>query len=138
MTTKDGTALMPILGIGSMCTQTLVHAKQRIPVDKELSLEQMSLIGLEVLTGVGAGLHTAGIGAGQSLPVIRCGGVGNSIGMSANLGALRRSLRSTRIRASAHGTRALGPSAPSTPRTASKAISGGMGVDASFALAFPL
>src|SRR3954452_5521241 len=44
MRTSDGTLLNPVLGIGTFCTYTLVHAKQAIPVDPALPKPQMSLI----------------------------------------------------------------------------------------------
>ena len=34
MRTMDGEVLTPILGIGTFCTHTLVHAKQCIPIDR--------------------------------------------------------------------------------------------------------
>ena len=79
MTTKDGVNLTPILGIGSFCTHTLVHAKQCVPIDKSLPPGQMSLIGCGVMTGVGAALYSAGVKPGQSVAVIGCGGVGDSV-----------------------------------------------------------
>jgi S-(hydroxymethyl)mycothiol dehydrogenase len=79
MTTKDGVNLTPILGIGTFCTHTLVHAKQCVPIDKGLPPEQMSLIGCGVMTGVGAALYSAGVKPGQSVAVIGCGGVGDSV-----------------------------------------------------------
>src|SRR6478672_1361850 len=45
MTTTDGKTLTPILGIGTFCTHTLVHARQCIKIDASLPPEQMSLIG---------------------------------------------------------------------------------------------
>ena len=85
MTTKDGRVLTPILGIGTFCTHTLVHAKQCIPISKELPAEQMSLIGCGVATGVGAALHTGDVQPGQSVAVVGCGGVGDSVIMGARL-----------------------------------------------------
>jgi S-(hydroxymethyl)mycothiol dehydrogenase len=79
MTTHDGVALTPILGIGSFCTHTLVHAKQCVPIPEGLPPEQMSLIGCGVMTGVGAALYTAGVKPGQSVAVVGCGGVGDSV-----------------------------------------------------------
>src|SRR3954468_24504162 len=79
MTTTDGTNLTPILGIGTFCTYTLVHAKQCVPIQEGLPPEQMSLIGCGVMTGVGAALSSAGVKPGQSVAVIGCGGVGDSV-----------------------------------------------------------
>ncbi|MBA3275612.1 MAG: alcohol dehydrogenase catalytic domain-containing protein, partial [Chloroflexia bacterium] len=73
MRTMDGELLTPILGIGTFCTHTLVHARQCIPYDKALPPEQMSLIGCGVMTGVGAALYSAKVEPGQSVAVIGCG-----------------------------------------------------------------
>jgi S-(hydroxymethyl)mycothiol dehydrogenase len=85
MRTMEGELLTPILGIGTFCTHTLVHSRQCIPVDKALPHEQMSLIGCGVMTGVGAALYSARVEPGQSVAVIGCGGVGDSIIMGARL-----------------------------------------------------
>jgi S-(hydroxymethyl)mycothiol dehydrogenase len=79
MTMSDGVVLTPILGIGTFCTHTLVHAKQCVPIPDGLPPEQMSLIGCGVMTGVGAALYSAGVKPGQSVAVIGCGGVGDSV-----------------------------------------------------------
>jgi S-(hydroxymethyl)mycothiol dehydrogenase len=79
MRTLDGTTLNPVLGIGTFCTHTLVHAKQAIPIDADLPPAQMSLIGCGVMTGVGATLYTADVKPGTSVAVIGCGGVGDSV-----------------------------------------------------------
>jgi S-(hydroxymethyl)mycothiol dehydrogenase len=85
MTTTDGKTLTPILGIGTFCTHTLVHSQQCIKIDDSLPPEQMSLIGCGVMTGVGAALYSAGVKPGQSVAVIGCGGVGDSVIMGAKL-----------------------------------------------------
>ena len=82
---KDGVELNPVLGIGTFCTHTLVHAKQCIPVREGLPPAQMSLIGCGVMTGVGAALYTAKVEPGSSVAVFGCGGVGDSIIMGAQL-----------------------------------------------------
>jgi S-(hydroxymethyl)mycothiol dehydrogenase len=79
MKTTDGLTLNPVLGIGTFCTHTLVHAKQAIPVDKDLPSAQMSLIGCGVMTGVGAALYSGGVKPGTSVAVFGCGGVGDSV-----------------------------------------------------------
>ena len=45
----------------------------------------MSLIGCGVMTGVGAALYSANVQPGQSVAVIGCGGVGDSVIMGARL-----------------------------------------------------
>jgi S-(hydroxymethyl)mycothiol dehydrogenase len=88
MTTTDGKTLTPILGIGTFCTHTLVHAEQCVPVQQGLPPEQLSLLGCGVMTGVCAALYTGNVRPGQSVAVIGCGGVGDSVIMGAvNAGA---------------------------------------------------
>lgn len=85
MRTTDGITLTPILGIGTFCTHTVVHSRQCIPVSSSLPPEQMSLIGCGVMTGVGAALYSAAVKPGESVAVIGCGGVGDSVIMGAKL-----------------------------------------------------
>lgn len=81
----DGTVLNPVLGIGTFCTHTVVHAKQAVVIDKELPDAQLSLIGCGVMTGVGAALYSAGVRPGRSVAVFGCGGVGDSVIQGARL-----------------------------------------------------
>jgi S-(hydroxymethyl)mycothiol dehydrogenase len=76
---KDGIELNAVLGIGTFCEYTLVHAEQCVPVDEGLPPAQMSLIGCGVMTGVGAAINTAKVEPGSSVAVFGCGGVGDSI-----------------------------------------------------------
>ena len=85
MQTLDGKLLNQVLGIGTFCTHTLVHAKQAIPYDAALPAAQMSLIGCGVMTGVGAALYAAGVTPGSSAAVFGCGGVGDSVIQGARL-----------------------------------------------------
>ncbi|MFN8493482.1 MAG: Zn-dependent alcohol dehydrogenase [Caldilineaceae bacterium] len=86
MRTLDGQTLNPVLGIGTFCTHTLVHAEQAIGYDPALPAPQMSLIGCGVMTGVGAALYAAGVRPGTSVAVFGCGGVGDSVIQGARLG----------------------------------------------------
>ncbi|MFL5807376.1 MAG: Zn-dependent alcohol dehydrogenase [Roseiflexaceae bacterium] len=79
MRTEDGQLLNQVLGIGTFCTHTLVHANQAIPYDPSLPAPQMSLIGCGVMTGVGAVLYAADVQPGTSVAVFGCGGVGDSV-----------------------------------------------------------
>lgn len=85
MRTLDGLTLTPILGIGTFCTHTLVHAEQCVPVDPSLPPEPLSLLGCGVTTGVSAAFNTANVRPGQSVAVIGCGGVGCSVIMGCKL-----------------------------------------------------
>ena len=85
MHTTDGKLLNPVLGIGTFCTHTLVHARQAIPYNPSLPAPQMSLIGCGVMTGVGAALYAADVQPGTSAAVFGCGGVGDSVIAGAKL-----------------------------------------------------
>ncbi len=85
MRTLDGKLLNPVLGIGTFCTHTLVHARQAVPYNAQLPAAQMSLIGCGVMTGVGAALYAAGVTPGSSAAVFGCGGVGDSVIQGARL-----------------------------------------------------
>src|SRR6476659_754059 len=85
MRTEDGQLLNQVLGIGTFCTHTLVHANQAVPYDPMLPAPQMSLIGCGVMTGIGAALYAAGVTPGSSAAVFGCGGVGYSVIQGARL-----------------------------------------------------
>jgi S-(hydroxymethyl)mycothiol dehydrogenase len=85
MKTMDGVTLNPVLGIGTFCTHTVVHAKQAIVIDHDLPSAQMSLIGCGVMTGVGAAFYSAKVEPGSTVAVFGCGGVGDSVIMGSKL-----------------------------------------------------
>ena len=78
MTLTDGTELSPALGIGAFAEKTLVAAGQCTKVDKDAEAAAVGLLGCGVMAGFGAAVHTGGVGLGDSLAVIGCGGVGNA------------------------------------------------------------
>ncbi|MBB5960409.1 S-(hydroxymethyl)mycothiol dehydrogenase [Saccharothrix tamanrassetensis] len=78
MTLADGTPLSPALGIGAFAEKTLVHAGQCTKVDPSASPLAVGLLGCGVMAGLGAAMNTGGVGRGDSVAVIGCGGVGNA------------------------------------------------------------
>ncbi len=137
MRTMDGELLTPLLGIGTFCTHTLVHARQCIPYDKALPPEQMSLIGCGVMTGVGAALYSAKVEPGQSVAVIGCGGVGDSIVMGARLAGattiIAVDIDPRKLEwATEFGATHTVDAREGDPVAAIKEITGGHGVNASF------
>ncbi len=78
MTLTDGTELSPALGIGAFIEKTLVAAGQCTKVDAEADAAAVGLLGCGVMAGFGAAVNTGGIGRGESIAVIGCGGVGNA------------------------------------------------------------
>lgn len=78
MTLADGTELSPALGIGAFAELTLVHAGQCTKVDPAASAAAAGLLGCGVMAGLGAAINTGGVGRGDSVAVIGCGGVGDA------------------------------------------------------------
>src|SRR5882724_926661 len=78
MTLADGTVLSPALGIGAFAEKTLVAAGQCTKVNPAARPEVAGLLGCGVMAGLGAAINTGGIGRGDSIAVIGCGGVGNA------------------------------------------------------------
>ena len=76
MTLVDGTELSPALGIGAFAEKTLVAAGQCTKVDPEADPAAVGLLGCGVRAGIGAAINTGGVGRGDSVAVIGCGGVG--------------------------------------------------------------
>lgn len=137
MRDKNGVTLNPVLGIGTFCTHTLVHAGQCVPVAASLPSPQMSLIGCGVMTGVGAALYAAGVKPGSSAAVFGCGGVGDSVIQGARLGGATtiiavdidpRKLEWAKQFGATHTVNAL----EGDPVAAIKAITNGHGVNNSF------
>ncbi len=78
MTLEDGTELSPALGIGAFIEKTLVASGQCTKVDAEADAAAVGLLGCGVMAGFGAAVNTGGVGRGDSVAVIGCGGVGNA------------------------------------------------------------
>ncbi|WP_435202147.1 S-(hydroxymethyl)mycothiol dehydrogenase [Janibacter sp. GS2] len=73
-----GTPLTPALGIGAFAEKTLVAAGQCTKVDGDADAAAVGLLGCGVMAGFGAAVNTGGVGRGDSIAVIGCGGVGNA------------------------------------------------------------
>lgn len=83
-----GQTMNKMVGLGTFGTYTLVSQESVVPIDKDVPLEQASLIGCGVMTGVGAIVNTAKVEPGCSVAVFGCGGVGlNCIQGAALVGA---------------------------------------------------
>jgi S-(hydroxymethyl)mycothiol dehydrogenase len=78
MTLADGTELSPALGIGAFVEKTLVASGQCTKVDPSAPATAAGLLGCGVMAGFGAAVNTGGVGLGDSVAVIGCGGVGNA------------------------------------------------------------
>lgn len=137
MRDMQGAVLNPVLGIGTFCTHTLVHAGQCIKVSSDLPTAQMSLIGCGVMTGVGAAMYAADVQPGTSAAVFGCGGVGDSVIQGARLAGATtiiavdidpRKLAWAKEMGATHTVDARA----GDPVAAIKALTGGHGVNYSF------
>ncbi|MQA01625.1 MAG: S-(hydroxymethyl)mycothiol dehydrogenase [Streptosporangiales bacterium] len=90
MTLADGTELAPALGIGAFAELTLVAAGQCTKVDPDAPATVAGLLGCGVMAGIGAAINTGGVGRGDSVAVIGCGGVGDAAIAGARLAGARR------------------------------------------------
>ncbi|MCX5383392.1 S-(hydroxymethyl)mycothiol dehydrogenase [Streptomyces sp. NBC_00083] len=90
MTLVDGTELSPALGIGAFAEKTLVAAGQCTKVDPAVSPAVAGLLGCGVMAGIGAAINTGGVGRGDSVAVIGCGGVGDAAIVGAKLAGAAR------------------------------------------------
>jgi S-(hydroxymethyl)mycothiol dehydrogenase len=78
MTLKSGQELTPALGIGAFAEKTLVAAGQCTKVNPAAKPQVAGLLGCGVMAGIGAAINTGGVGRGDSIAVIGCGGVGDA------------------------------------------------------------
>jgi alcohol dehydrogenase len=79
----DGRELHHHLGVSAFAEHIVVSARSAVRVPAELPFEVAALFGCAVLTGVGAALNSAGVGAGDRVAIFGLGGVG----LAALLGA---------------------------------------------------
>jgi S-(hydroxymethyl)glutathione dehydrogenase/alcohol dehydrogenase len=85
-TLEDGTCRFRLGGrrihhynTSSFAERSVVPAQTAIPVDADLPLDELALMGCAVMTGVGAALNTARVAAGDTVAVVGCGGVGLNV-----------------------------------------------------------
>ncbi|KMS66620.1 alcohol dehydrogenase, partial [Streptomyces leeuwenhoekii] len=134
MTLLDGTELSPALGIGAFAEKTLVAAGQCTKVDPAVSPQVAGLLGCGVMAGIGAAINTGGVGRGDTVAVIGCGGVGDAAVAGSRLaGAAKiiavdiddRKLETARAMGATHTVN----SRESDPVEAIRELTGGFGAD---------
>ncbi|MCI0769336.1 MAG: Zn-dependent alcohol dehydrogenase [Chloroflexi bacterium] len=72
----ESEALYQMAGLGTFSAYTVVPEVAAVPIDKSIPFPQAALVGCGVTTGVGAAINTARVGAGSTVAVFGCGGVG--------------------------------------------------------------
>ncbi|MFJ1455409.1 S-(hydroxymethyl)mycothiol dehydrogenase [Nocardia sp. N2S4-5] len=134
MTLTDGTELTPALGIGAFAEKTLVHAGQCTKVDPAADPAVVGLLGCGVMAGLGAAVNTGGVGRGDSVAVIGCGGVGDAAIVGARLAgastiiAVDRDARKLTWAAELGATHTIDATA-ADPVAAIQDLTGGFGAD---------
>jgi Zn-dependent alcohol dehydrogenase len=71
--------VLQFANIGAFSEETIVKARQAVPISKEVPWAVASLLGCGVITGVGAVFNRAKVTHGQSVMVIGVGGVGLNV-----------------------------------------------------------
>ncbi|TSI15102.1 Zn-dependent alcohol dehydrogenase [Brevibacterium aurantiacum] len=97
-TLNDGTSRLsqgqdPVhhyLGTSAFAERAVVPASGALKIRKDAPLEQMSLVGCAVATGVGAVRNSAQVPPGATVAVIGCGGVGLSVIQGARMAQAER------------------------------------------------
>ncbi len=83
---RSGGDLHHHLGVSAFAEYATVSQQSLVRVDKTLSFEEAAVFGCAVITGTGAVINTAQLGAGRQIAVIGLGGVG----LAALLGTVYR------------------------------------------------
>ncbi len=72
----SGESIVQAMRTGAFAEYVVVDGSQAVAIPQDVPLDAASLIACGVLTGLGAVVNTAGVGAGQSVVVVGTGGVG--------------------------------------------------------------
>ena len=82
--------LYPFVGAGTLAEQVVVRASQLVVVAPDVPLDVICLAGCGVTTGLGAVFNVAEVGAGETVLVVGCGGVGLSVIQGARIAGAGR------------------------------------------------
>ncbi|GAA4536182.1 S-(hydroxymethyl)mycothiol dehydrogenase [Pseudonocardia xishanensis] len=134
MTLASGRELSPALGIGAFVEKTLVAAGQCTKVDPAVTPQVAGLLGCGVMAGIGAAINTGGIGRGDSIAVIGCGGVGDAAIAGAQLAGATTIIAVDRDDRKLEWARGFGAThtvnaSSGDPVEAIKELTGGFGAD---------
>lgn len=65
-----------LAGLGAWNEETVVSTMSAVKIDRDMPLVSAALLGCGVVTGYGAVANVAGVGTGETMAVIGCGGLG--------------------------------------------------------------
>jgi len=71
--------VLQFANIGAFSEQTIVKARQAVPINRDVPFEVAALLGCGVITGVGAVFNRAKVTHGQSVLVVGVGGIGLNV-----------------------------------------------------------
>lgn len=136
-TRGDGTPLMAMAGLGTFADMMTCDESSVVKIETDVPDEQLALIGCGVTTGVGAALNTAGVKAGDTVAVIGCGGVGQSVIQGARIAGAARIIAVDPVQLKRDAAMTLGATDVVDPSGGDAteqvlALTGGIGVDYAF------
>jgi alcohol dehydrogenase/S-(hydroxymethyl)glutathione dehydrogenase/alcohol dehydrogenase len=85
----DGRPVYQMAGLGTFSQRCVVPARAAVKIPDTIPLTSAALLGCGVLTGFGAAVNTAGIGVGDTVVVLGCGGVGLNAVQGARIAGAR-------------------------------------------------
>ena len=74
----DGTDLTPLLKLGTFAEHMILSVDSAIKVDKDVPAAPAALVSCGVTTGYGSAVNRAEVGAGDTVVVVGCGGLGTA------------------------------------------------------------
>lgn len=133
----DGTPLMTMTGLGTFADHMTCDEMSLVKIETDLPDEQLALIGCGFTTGVGAALNTAKVQPGDTVAVIGCGGVGQSVIQGAKVAGAAQIIAIDLVPYKRESALALGATHTVDPGEADAveqvmALTGGRGVDYAF------
>lgn len=133
----DGTPLMTMTGLGTFADHMTCDEMSLVKIETDLPDEQLALIGCGFTTGVGAALNTAKVQPGDTVAVIGCGGVGQSVIQGAKVAGAAQIIAVDLVPYKRESALALGATHTVDPAEADAveqvmALTGGRGVDYAF------
>jgi NDMA-dependent alcohol dehydrogenase len=75
---ENGTGLNKMCGIGTFATHVNARWESCIKIEKDIPLQQASLVGCGVTTGWGSAVYAGEVKPGDTVVVIGCGGIGSN------------------------------------------------------------
>lgn len=128
----EGGPLRQLGGVGSFAEWIVVPAGMVVPIDADLPMDEVCLVGCGVTTGFGAALLTARVDEGATVAVVGCGGVGLSIVQGARVSGASRIVAVDPVESKRTLARELGatdvvdPGAGDPARAVRKLVPGGV------------